>query len=303
MRTRFLGDGGPEVSVVGLGTNNFGRRCDYEQTLAVIDAALEAGVTLFDTADIYGQGMSEEYIGRALEGRRDRVLIATKFGSEMDERPEERRGNPDYVRWAVEGSLRRLRTDVIDVYQMHQPDPLTPIEETLGALNDLVHEGKVRWIGSSNFSAEQIDAAEEVARGAGFHRFVSVQNEYSFVEREAEDEVLATCETLGIGFLPYFPLASGLLTGKYRRGEVASEGRLAGREIPAEQWDRVEALQRLAGERGASLLEVAIGGLLAMPAVTCVIAGATTPEQVRANAAAGVWEPTADDVEELRALR
>jgi aryl-alcohol dehydrogenase-like predicted oxidoreductase len=303
MRTRFLGNGGPEVSVVGLGTNNFGRRCDYEQTLAVIDAALEAGVTLFDTADIYGQGMSEEYIGRALEGRRDRVLIATKFGSEMDERPEERPGNPDYVNWAVDGSLRRLRTDVIDVYQMHQPDPLTPIEETLGALNDLVHEGKVRWIGSSNFSVEQIAAAEEVARGAGFHRFVSVQNEYSFVEREAEDEVLATCETLGIGFLPYFPLASGLLTGKYRRGEVASEGRLAGREIPAEQWDRVEALQRLAGERGASLLEVAIGGLLAMPPVTCVIAGATTPEQVRANAAAGAWEPTADDVEELRALR
>ena len=303
MRTRFLGDGGPEVSVVGLGTNNFGRRCDYEQTLAVIDAALEAGVTLFDTADIYGQGMSEEYIGSALEGRRDRVLIATKFGSEMDERPEERRGNPDYIRWAVEGSLRRLRTDVIDVYQMHQPDPLTPIEETLGALNDLVHEGKVRWIGSSNVSVEQIDAAEEVARGAGFHRFVSVQNEYSFVEREAEDEVLETCETLGIGFLPYFPLASGLLTGKYRRGEVAAEGRLAGREIPAEQWDRVEALQRLADERGASLLEVAIGGLLAMPPVTCVIAGATTPEQVRANAAAGAWEPTADDVEELRALR
>jgi aryl-alcohol dehydrogenase-like predicted oxidoreductase len=303
MRTRFLGNGGPEVSVVGLGTNNFGRRCDYEQTLAVIDAALEAGVTLFDTADIYGQGMSEEYIGRALEGRRDRVLIATKFGSEMDERPEERPGNPDYINWAVDGSLRRLRTDVIDVYQMHQPDPLTPIEETLGALNDLVHEGKVRWIGSSNFSAEQIDAAEEVARGAGFHRFVSVQNEYSFVEREAEDEVLATCETLGIGFLPYFPLASGLLTGKYRRGEIASEGRLAGREIRAEQWDRVDALQRLADERGASLLEVAIGGLLAMPPVTCVIAGATTPEQVRANAAAGAWEPTADDVEELRALR
>ena len=303
MRTRFLGDGGPEVSVVGLGTNNFGRRCDYEQTLAVIDAALEAGLTLFDTADIYGQGMSEEYIGRALEGRRDRVLIATKFGSEMGERPEERRGNPDYIRWAVEGSLRRLRTDVIDVYQMHQPDPLTPIEETLGALNDLVHEGKVRWIGSSNFSAEEIDAAEEVARGAGFHRFVSAQNEYSLVEREAEDEVLGTCETLGIGFLPYFPLASGLLTGKYRRGEVASEGRLAGREIPVEQWERVEALQRLADERGASLLEVAIGGLLAMPPVTCVIAGATTPEQVRANAAAGAWEPTADDVEELRALR
>jgi aryl-alcohol dehydrogenase-like predicted oxidoreductase len=303
MRTRFLGDGGPEVSVVGLGTNNFGRRCDYGQTLAVIDAALEAGVTLFDTADIYGQGMSEEYIGRALEGRRDRVLIATKFGKPMDERPEERRGNPDYIQWAVESSLRRLRTDVIDLYQLHEPDPLTPIEETLGALNDLVHEGKVSWIGASNFSSEQVEAAEEVARGAGFHRFVSLQNEYSLVEREAEDGVLATCETLGIGFLPYFPLASGLLTGKYRRGEVASEGRLAGREIPAEQWDRVEALQRFAAERGVSLLEVAIGGLLAMPAVTSVIAGATSPEQVRANVAAGAWEPSADDVEELRALR
>ena len=303
MRTRFLGDGGPEVSVVGLGTNNFGRRCDYEQTRAVIDAALDAGVTLLDTSDTYGQGASEEYIGRALEGRRDRVLVATKFGKPMDERPEERRGNPDYVRWAVEGSLRRLRTDVIDVYQIHEPDPVTPIEETLGALNDLVHDGKVRWIGSSNFSAEEMDAAEEVARGAGFHRFVSAQNEYSLVEREAEDEVLPACEAARIGFLPYFPLASGLLSAKYRRGEVATEGRLAGREIPDERWDRVEALQRYADERGISLLEVAIGGLLAMPAVTCVIAGATTPEQVRANVAAGAWEPSAEDVEELRALR
>ena len=303
MRTRSLGEGGPEVSVVGLGTNNFGGRIDYEQSLAVIDAALDEGVTLFDTADIYGQGTSEEFIGRALEGRRDRVLIATKFGKAMDERPEERRGNPDYIRWAVESSLRRLRTDVIDVYQMHEPDPLTPIEETLGALNDLVHDGKVRWIGSSNFSAEQIEAAEEVARGAGFHRFVSVQNHYSLVEREPEDEVLPLCERLGIGFLPYFPLASGLLTGKYTRGEEATEGRLAGREIPEARWDRAEALQRYADERDVSLLEVAVGGLLAMPAVSCVIAGATKPEQVRANVAAGAWEPSAEDVETLRALR
>jgi aryl-alcohol dehydrogenase-like predicted oxidoreductase len=303
MRTRALGDGGPEVSVVGLGTNNFGGRIDYEQSLAVIDAALEAGVTLFDTADIYGQGTSEEFIGRALEGRRDRVLIATKFGKPMDERPEERRGNPDYIRAAVEDSLSRLRTDVIDVYQMHEPDTVTPIEETLGALNDLVHEGKVRWIGSSNFSADQIEAAEEVARGAGFHRFVSAQNHYSLVERAVEDEVLPACEKLGIGFLPYFPLASGLLTGQYQRGEQATEGRLAGREIPEERWDRAEALQRYADERDVSLLEVAIGGLLAMPAVTCVIAGATKPEQVRANVAAGAWEPSADDVEALRELR
>jgi aryl-alcohol dehydrogenase-like predicted oxidoreductase len=303
MRTRFLGDGGPEVSVVGLGTNNFGGRIDYQQSLAVIDAALDAGVTMFDTADIYGQGTSEEHIGRALEGRRDRVLIATKFGKPMDERPEERRGNPDYIRWAVERSLRRLRTDVIDVYQMHEPDPVTPIVETLGALTELVHEGKVRWIGSSNFSTEQVEAAEEVARGAGFHRFVSAQNHYSLVEREVEDDVLPACERLGIGFLPFFPLASGLLTGKYRRGEAATEGRLAGREIPEERWDRAEALQRYADERNVSLLEVAIGGLLAMPAVTCVIAGATKPEQVRANVAAGAWEPGEEDIEELQALR
>jgi len=303
MRMRVLGNGGPEVSVVGLGTNNLGGRIGYEQSLAVIDAALDAGVTLIDTADIYAQGTSEEFIGRALQGRRDRVLIATKFGSEMDEHPEERRGNPDYIQWAVEGSLRRLRTDVIDVYQMHRPDPETPILETLGALNDLVHDGKVRWIGSSNFSAEQIEAAEEVSRGAGFHRFVSAQNHYSLVEREAEDGVLPACERLGIGFLPYFPLASGLLTGKYRRGEEATEGRLAGREIPEARWDRAEALQGYADERGVSLLDVAVGGLLTMPAVSCVIAGATKPEQVRANVAAGAWEPNADDVNALRTLR
>jgi aryl-alcohol dehydrogenase-like predicted oxidoreductase len=303
MRTRSLGDGGPEVSVVGLGTNNFGGRTDYEQSLAVIDAALEAGVTLIDTADIYGQGTSEEFIGRALERRRSHFLIATKFGKPMEERPEERRGDPDYIRWAVEGSLRRLRTDVIDVYQMHEPDPATPVEETLGALDELVREGKVRWIGSSNFSAEQIDAAEKAARDAGRHRFVSAQNHYSLVERDVEDDVLPACEKLGIGFLPYFPLASGLLTGKYRRGEKATEGRLAGREIPEARWDRAEALQRYADERGVSLLDVAIGGLLAMPAVTSVIAGATKPEQVLANVAAGEWEPSADEVEALQALR
>jgi aryl-alcohol dehydrogenase-like predicted oxidoreductase len=298
----MLGDGGPEVSVVGLGTNNFGGRIDYDQSLAVIDSAIEAGVTLFDTADIYGQGTSEEFIGRALEGRRDRVLIATKFGKPMHEQPEQRRGNPDYIRWAVESSLRRLRTDVIDLYQMHEPDPQTPIVETLGVLGELVHEGKVRWLGSSNFSAAQIEDAEEVSRGAGFHRFVSAQNHYSLVERDVEADVLPACERLGIGFLPYFPLASGLLSGKYRRGEAATEGRLAGREIPEARWDRAETLQRYADERDATLLEVAVGGLLAMPAVSCVIAGATKPEQVRANVAAGAWEPSPEDVEELQAL-
>jgi len=303
MRTRHLGDGGPEVSVVGLGTNNFGRRCDYDQTLAVIDAALGAGITLFDTADIYGQGMSEDYIGRALEGRRDRVILATKFGMPMEERPDDSPGRREYISWAVEGSLRRLRTDVIDVYQQHRPDTTTPIEETLGALNELVEEGKVRYIGASNFSAEQIEAAETAARGRGTARFVSVQNEYSLIEREAEDEVLPVCERLGIGFLPYFPLASGLLTGKYRRGEEAAEGRLAGQDIADARWDRVEALQAFAEARRIAMLDLAFGGLLAQPAVTSVIAGATKPEQVRANVAAGAWEPSAADMEELRTLR
>ena len=303
MRTRTLGDGGPQVSVVGLGTNNFGWRCDYEQSLAVVDAALEAGITLFDTADIYGQGTSEDYIGRALEGRRDRVVLATKFGSPMDEHPEERRGTRDYMRWAIEGSLRRLRTDVIDVYQLHRPDEGTPIEHTLEALHELVQEGPVRHIGSSNFSADQLEEADRIARERGLTRFVSAQNEYSFVEREIEDEILPLCERLGVGMLPYFPLASGLLTGKYTRGETATEGRLAGRDIPEEQLDRLEKLQEFTEERGVSLLSVAIGGLAAMPAVASVIAGATTLEQVVANAAAGEWEPSADDLAALRALR
>ena len=302
MQTRNLGDGGPAVSVVGLGTNNFGRRCNYDQTLAVIDAALDAGITLFDTADIYGQGMSEDYIGRALEGRRDQVTLATKFGMPMDERSEDSPGRREYIRWAVEGSLRRLRTGVIDVYQQHRPDASTPIEETLGALNELVDEGKVRWIGASNFSAAQIEAAEASARERDTARFVSVQNQYSLVEREAEEEVLPACEKLGIGFLPYFPLASGLLTGKYRRGEAATEGRLAGQEIAEARWDRAEALQEFADARGIAILDLAFAGLLAQPAVASVIAGATKPEQVRANVAAGDLELSSEDVEELRKL-
>ena len=295
MRTRSLGTHGPDVSVVGLGTNNFGGRIDYEQSRAVIDAALDAGVTLFDTADIYSQGLSEDFIGRALEGRRDRVLIATKFGKPMDERPAERRGTRDYIRGAVESSLRRLRTDVIDVYQMHEPDEGTPIGDTLDALEELVQEGKVRYLGSSNFSAEQIEEAGT--------RFVSAQNHYSLVERDVEEDVLPACERLGIGMLPYFPLASGLLTGKYVRGEEATEGRLAGREIPEERWDRLADVQRYADERGVPLLSVAIGGLLAMPAVASVIAGATKPEQVHANVAAGAWEPSAEDVAALAQSR
>ncbi|MDX6454082.1 MAG: hypothetical protein QOD48_189 [Gaiellaceae bacterium] len=303
MRTRTLGEGGPEVSVVGLGTNNFGARCDLEQSRAVLEAALDDGVTLIDTADIYSQGASEEYIGESLAGRLDRVVIATKFGKQMDGGPDLPRGSRDYVRWAVEGSLRRLRADAIDVYQMHEPDPRTPIAETLAALDELVQEGTVRHIGSSNFSAAQIDEADRVARERGLTRFVSAQNHYSLVEREVEDEILPTCERLGIGMLPFFPLASGLLTGKYTRGEPATEGRLAGREIPEERWDRLEQLERFAKERGVPLLEVAIGGLAAMPAVASVIAGATKPEQVGANVKAGEWKPRPEDLAALKALR
>jgi aryl-alcohol dehydrogenase-like predicted oxidoreductase len=303
VRTRSLGAEGPEVSVVGLGTNNFGGRIDYEQSKAVLDEAIEQGITLLDTADIYSQGTSEEFIGRALEGRRDAVFVATKFGKPMDANPSEARGSREYIRWAVEESLRRLRTDVIDVYQMHEADPSTPVEETLGALDELVREGKVRFIGSSNFSPAQIREADELARDRGLVRFVAAQNEYSLVQREAEDELLSLCEELGIGMLPYFPLASGLLTGKHAVGQTPTEGRLAGRTISSEQWARVEALHRYADERSVSLLDVAVGGLLGMSAVSSVIAGATKPEQVRANVRAGEWEPSADDLAALRALR
>ncbi|HVH52211.1 MAG TPA: aldo/keto reductase [Gaiellaceae bacterium] len=302
MRTRSLGAEGPEVSVVGLGTNNFGGRIDYDESKAVIDEAIEQGITLVDTADIYSQGTSEEFIGRALEGRRDAVFVATKFGKEMNDNPSDSRGSPEYIRWAVEASLRRLRTDVIDVYQMHEPDPSTPIEVTLGTLDELVREGKVRFIGSSNFSPAQIEEADTVARERGLTRFVAAQNEYSLVRREAEDELLPLCDRLAIGMLPYFPLASGLLTGKHPVGQVPTEGRLAGREIPTARWEAVEELQRYAEERDVTLLDVAIGGLIAMPAITSVIAGATKPAQVRANAKAGEWEPTANDLAALRAL-
>ena len=221
----------------------------------------------------------------------------------MNEHPSDRRGSRDYIRRAIEGSLRRLRSDYVDVYQMHEPDPSTPIEETLGALDELVREGKVRYIGSSNFSSTQIEEGDDLARERGWARFVSAQNEYSLVKRDAEGDILPTCDSLGIGVLPYFPLASGLLTGKHAVGEVPTEGRLAGREIPAERWAKVEALQGYADSRGVTLLDVAIGGLLAMPAIASVIAGATKPEQVRANAKAGTWEPKQDDLAELKRLR
>jgi aryl-alcohol dehydrogenase-like predicted oxidoreductase len=294
---------GGELDVCRLGFGAMRVVEDPGEGVRVLRRAVELGVTLVDTADIYGGGRSEEFIGRALEGRRDAVLVATKFGKPMSERPADARGAPEYVRWAIEGSLRRLRTDYVDVYQMHEPDPGTPIEETLGTLDELVREGKVRFIGSSNFSPAQVEEADGATRERDGVRFVSAQNEYSLLERQAEDGLLPTCVSLGVGVLPYFPLASGLLTGKYRRGAVAREGRLAGREIPAERWQRVEALERFAEERGVALLDVAVGGLAAMPAVVSVIAGATKREQVRANVRAGEWAPSESDVEALRELR
>jgi aryl-alcohol dehydrogenase-like predicted oxidoreductase len=294
MRTRRLGP--LEVTVVGLGCNNFGRRVDADGTRAVIDAALEAGVTFFDTADRYGDGMSETFIGRALDGRRDRVVLATKFGGGGE--IGHGQGSRDYIRRALEASMERLRTDVVDVYQHHQEDPKTPLAETIGALDELVDEGKIRAYGTSNYSAARIEEAKALARGP----YVSEQSEYSWLERRAEQDLIPACERLGLGFIPYFPLASGLLTGKYRRGRPAPQGsRLADQHISADEHDRVEALERFAEERGVSLLDVAIGGLLAQPAVASVIAGATKADQVHANAAAGAWEPSAADLEALRA--
>jgi aryl-alcohol dehydrogenase-like predicted oxidoreductase len=297
--------GGLSVSAVGLGCNNFGRRVDLDGTRAVVDAALDAGVTFFDTADVYGNaGGSETLLGEVLKGRRDQVVLATKFGMDMgDNGPSVRpRGSRAYIREAIDGSLRRLQTDVIDLYQYHRPDGETHIEETLGALDELVKAGKVRYIGCSNFSAVELDEAAAAAREIGLTSFVSLQNEYSLLKREIEADVIPKCEQLDVGVLPYFPLAMGLLTGKYRRGEQAPEGtRLADRPEVAndETFDRLEAADEFARERGIELLDVAIAGLAAQPMVASVIAGATKPEQVRANAAAMRWSPSDDDLREL----
>jgi aryl-alcohol dehydrogenase-like predicted oxidoreductase len=306
MRTRRLGSDGPDVSVVGLGCNNFGMRVDLEGTRAVVDAAIDAGVTLLDTADIYGNtGGSESFLGEVLEGRRAGVVLATKFGGDMGDGTAARGSRP-YIRKAIAASLQRLRTDYVDLYQYHTPDRVTPFEETFGVLDELVREGKARYVGHSNLESAQIEEVDALARARGWARPVSAQNQYSLLRREAEEELLPTCERFGIGVLPYFPLASGLLTGKYRRGQPRPAGtRLADRDdvFTDEKFDRIEALERYADERGLTLLQVAIGGLLAQPAIASVIAGATKPEQVRANGEAGEWEPSADDLAALNALR
>jgi aryl-alcohol dehydrogenase-like predicted oxidoreductase len=306
MRSRRLGTEGPEVSVVGLGCNNFGRTVDLEGTRTVVDAALGAGITLLDTADVYGdKGGSESLLGEVLEGRRDRVVLATKFGQDMGDGTEAR-GSRAYIHKAIDASLERLRTDVVDLYQYHTPDNVTPFEETFGALDELVRAGKVRYVGHSNLAAAQVEEVDAICREHGFARPVSAQNQYSLLRREAEEELLPTCERLGIGVLPYFPLASGLLTGKYRRGESRPQGtRLSDREavFTDETFDRLEALEAFATERGLTLLQVAIGGLLGQSAISSVIAGATKAEQVRANVEAAKWEPTPEDLAELNSLR
>jgi aryl-alcohol dehydrogenase-like predicted oxidoreductase len=305
MRYRRLGDSGLVVSVVGLGCNNFGfgERLDLEATRAVVHAALDEGITLLDTADIYGE--SEAFLGEVLQGRRDDVVIATKFGHQgyaLHGPQHESRGGRRYIRRAIEGSLHKLKTDRIDLYQMHTPDPTTPIEETLAALEELVREGKVRYIGTSNADSWQLADADWTARTNHVSRFVSVQNHYNLLERDAERDVIPACERFGIGFLPFFPLANGLLTGKYRRGEPPPEGtRLVKKQeiLNDHNFDVVERLEKYAAQRGLTLLDIAIGGLAAQPAVASVIAGATKPEQVRANVAAGNWVPTPEDLEAL----
>ncbi|HEX6754811.1 MAG TPA: aldo/keto reductase [Mycobacteriales bacterium] len=308
MRYRQLGRSGLPVSVVGLGCNNLGRTLDVAAARKVVDAALDEGITLFDNADIYGShpGEAEEVLGEVLEGRREDVVVATKFGLDMRgaNGPDwGARGSRRYVRRAVEASLRRLRTSHIDLYQYHEPDGVTPVEETLAALDELVAEGRIRYAGSSNFAAWQVAQADHLAREAGTVRFISAQNAYSLLDRRASTELTDAAVAYGVGLLPFFPLANGLLTGKYARDVEPSAGtRIADRKRPLYDnapWQTLDRLSAYAAERGITLLDVAIGGLAGQPAVASVIAGATAPEQVRANARAGEWQPGEDDLDAL----
>ncbi|MCW2851553.1 MAG: aldo/keto reductase [Nocardioides sp.] len=310
MEYRALGSSGLMVSAVGIGCNAFSRRVDLDGVRDILAAAREEGVTLLDTSDTYGDppGASETLLGEALAGQRDHFVVATKFGMDMrGEYGEDHgvRASRRYVRRAVEGSLRRLRVDHIDLYQLHVPDDVTPIEETLSVLTDLVHEGKVGYLGCSNVDAWQVADADWTARTARLERFVSVQNRYSLLDRTVEDEVVPACEAYGLGILPFFPLEYGLLTGKYRRGETPPIGSRADLDAARAQWlaeadwDRIEALTAYAAARDLSVLDVAIAGLAAQPGVSSVISGATSGEQVRLNAAALRWTPSEADLVEL----
>ena len=298
MEFRSFGDGDDRLtaSVVGLGCNNFGRRLRERESRAVIHAALDAGITLFDTAESYGNGKSEKFIGNALGARRREIAIATKFGWSGG-------GSRRKVMKAVEGSLKRLRTDVIDLYQLHRPDPSTPIEETLEALDTLVRQGKVRFVGCSNFSGDQIERARAVSKERGWCAFVTAQNPWSLLERQIEDDVVPACADAGMGILPYYPLANGLLTGKYRRGAEWPRGtRLSAGFVPDWRWQAVERLDRFAAARGRTLLELAISWLARQPGILSVIAGATSPEQIERNARAADWPLSGDELAEIGRL-
>jgi aryl-alcohol dehydrogenase-like predicted oxidoreductase len=309
MEYRQLGRSGLTVSAIGIGCNAFGARIDAGRTQQVVDAALEHGVTFFDTADTYGLGQSEKLLGKALGSRRADVVVATKFGMDMDGRngPDwGARASRRYARKAVEASLRRLGTDWIDLYQLHQPDLVTPVEETLSALNELVDEGKVRYLGCSNFAAWEVTQAHWTALARGLRGFVSAQNEYSLYNRVAEEELVPACHAAGVAVLPYFPLAYGLLTGKYFGGTAPEGSRLSAESqrgrLEGADFSRIESLRAYADARGLDLLTVAISGLAAQPAVGSVIAGVSRAEQVRTNAAAGGWVPTPDDLAALAGI-
>ncbi|WP_322759085.1 aldo/keto reductase [Frankia sp. Cr2] len=309
MRTRRIGS--LEVSVVGLGCNQLGTTCDETRTAAILDTAVDNGVTFFDTADEYGAGASEELLGRLLAARRDKVVIATKFGSTYGAAPGDGGASPRWITAAVEASLRRLRTDRIDLYQLHFPDPTVPIEETLGALDALVQAGKVREIGCANVGTAQIDEAARAAKDNGLRPFVSVQNRLNLLRPEALADTVPAASAHGMAFLPFFPLASGVLTGKYRRGQAPPEGTRLGDHVAPEvvgkilsdrTHDRLEAFEKLAGQDGHSLLELSIAWLIAQPAVASVIAGVTSPTQLLANVAAAEWELSEDTAAAVTAV-
>ena len=301
MEFRQLGHSGLEVSLVGLGTNNFGRRCDQAQSAKILDQAVESGINFIDTANIYSAGESETHIGHWLKGKRDQVLIATKFGMNMGEGPMQQGASRQHIMASIDASLQRLQTDYVDLYQLHRVDRRVPTEETLRALDDLVRQGKVRYIGASNFDAWHLCEAEWTARSEHLNRYVSVQNYYNLLKREIEREVTPFCEAYGIGIIPYFPLESGLLTGKYRRGEAHPAGaRLTDTprgndRLTDENFTLLEQLEHFAQDRDRTLLELAFAGLAAQPAVASIIAGATSPEQVIANAACTTWTFSDED--------
>jgi aryl-alcohol dehydrogenase-like predicted oxidoreductase len=309
MQTRTLGKNGPQVSVVGLGCNNFGA-LDLERSRAVVHRALDAGITLFDTADVYGnRGGSEEQLGQILGARRKDIVLATKFAMPMDDSGAKSGGSRAYIMEAVEASLTRLKTDYIDLYQMHRNDPKTPIEETLGALNDLVKQGKVRHIGCSNFPAWQVAEAQWVSKTKGFAAFATAQDEYSLLVRDIEKELAPALQHYGMGLLPYFPLASGLLTGKYRKDQPIPEntrfarmGRFGERYMTEQNWKIIGDLEAFARDHGHTLLDLAFSWLVARPFLTSVIAGATRPEQIDANVQAASWKLTPDEVKEIDKL-